>query len=384
MKKILMIPGPVEYDGDVLASMSIPTISHTSREFIEILQDALRNVKLIFGAPEDSLPYIISGSGTLAMEISVANFLKRDSKVLVVNTGYFGDRFAELISRFTKNIDVLKPGLGLAVDPEDVRDAASKKDYDLITVTHVDTSTGVRNDIKTIASALKDKNSLLVVDGVCSVGGESFDMKWGVDIAFTSSQKALGAPPGLAIGVVGKRGLERMERVDPLTYYSDLRKWLPVFKSALEGRASYFGTPNVNLIRALSVSLNSIKKEGMEKRIRRHEIVGDAIRSALNTIGLEMIPKSSYANTVSAVYLPKNVELQKFLSQAEENGVVLAGGLIEGISSKYFRIGHMGSVGPVEVLATISAVENSLKNNGARIEAGSGIAAAQQALQKLS
>ncbi|MGC8645113.1 MAG: pyridoxal-phosphate-dependent aminotransferase family protein [Thermoplasmata archaeon] len=383
MKKILMIPGPIEYENEVLSVMSLPTIAHTSREFINILQEALRDVETVFGATSDSVPYIISGSGTLAMEISTANFISRNSRVLVVSTGYFGDRFAELVSRFTKSVEVLRPPLGLAADPEEVKEAAERKDYDLITVTHVDTSTGVRNDVKEIAGRLRGMNPLLVVDGVCSVGGEAFDMNWGIDVAFSGSQKALGAPPGLAVGVIGSRALERMEKVEPLTYYSDFRKWMPVFRSALDGKASYFATPNVNLVTALHASLKSILREGIEERVRRHEIIGQAIRSSFSEMGMEIIARSSFANTVSAVYLPENVELSKFLAHAEERGVVFAGGLIEGISQKYFRIGHMGSIGPAEVLAAINAAEASLRRNGAKLEFGRGVPAAQRVLEKL-
>ncbi|MEM0141624.1 MAG: alanine--glyoxylate aminotransferase family protein [Thermoplasmatales archaeon] len=383
MKKILMIPGPIEYEDDVLNKMSLPTISHTSREFISAFRDSLNDVSTIFGASGNSVPFIISGSGTLAMEASTVNFITRDSRVLVVSTGYFGDRFANLLSRFTKNVEIMKQPLGTAVDSNELLERALKNSYDVITITHVDTSTGVKNDIKEIAEKLKGTDSLLIVDAVCSAGAEPLNMDWGIDVAFSASQKALGAPPGLAVGVVGERALQRMGNREPLTYYSDLRNWLPVFRTTLEGRPSYFATPNVNLTMALAVSLKSILKEGLEKRIRRHEVIGEAFRKALMEMGLELIAKTSFANTVSAVFLPSNVELTKFLSSAEERGVVFAGGLIDKISTRYFRIGHMGSIGPTEILAAIGAVEYGLNKNGVDIKNGAGLSAAQEILYKL-
>ena len=385
MKKLLMIPGPIEYDSDVLNALSLPTISHSSKEFISVYRDALLNLSAIFGSStSDSLPFIISGSGTLGMEASVVNFIKRDSKVLVVNTGYFGDRFVDLLSRFTSNFEQIKPALGEAVDPSLVREKIDTNEYELITVTHVDTSTGVRNDVKRIAEITRNSDTLLVVDAVCSAGGENLDMKWGIDVAFSASQKALGAPPGLAVGVASNRAISRMEKLPPLSFFSDLRKWKVVSTGVLDSKGGYFGTPNVNLVLALGISLSKIMKEGMEVRIRRHELMSASIRAGLESMGLEMIAKKAYANTVSAVYLPQGVDLKKFLEHAEDRGVVYASGLIKEIGGRYFRIGHMGNIGPSEVMISIGAIEKALEANGHLMRPGIGLSAAQSNLFKSS
>jgi alanine-glyoxylate transaminase/serine-glyoxylate transaminase/serine-pyruvate transaminase len=381
MRKILMIPGPIEYESQVLNTMSLPTISHSSKEFISIYREALQNLMTIFGSSStEGTPFIISGSGTLGMEASTVNFIKRNSKVLVVNTGYFGDRFVDLFSRFTDRIDQVKPSLGMQADPKLIEEKLETNEYDLMTVTHVDTSTGVRNDVKKIAEITKKRDTLLVVDAVCSAGGEKLDMKWGIDVAFSASQKALGAPPGLTVGVVGSRAASIMEKVPPMSFYSDLRKWAAVSKAMLDSRLGYFGTPNVNLISALAQSLRNIVSEGLNSRITRHEIMSTAIRGGITELGLEMIPKDSFANTISAIYLPKNVRQKEFLADAETNGAVFASGLIKEISERYFRIGHMGSIGSSEVVIAISAIERSLKKNGYDIELGKGIKAAQEIL----
>ncbi len=384
MKKILMIPGPIEYEHDVLSAMSKPTYAHTSKEFSEIFKDALEKTMIVFGAKE-GLPYAIAGSGTLGMEISTANFIKKDSKVLVVSTGYFGDRFVDLFSRFSKNVEAYRPPLGSQADPKQIYEKVSKGGYDLVTVTHVDTSSGVRNNIKEIAKFFKDLDTILVVDGVCSIGGEDFSMEWGVDVAFTASQKALGVPPGLAVGVVGPKAIKFMEKNPPLTFYSDLRIWQNVLRTYMQGKAAYFATPAVNLIVALDVSLNMILKEGIENRIKRHQIMAESIRVAIKELGLKFIPKEgSYANTISVQYLPENVKQTDFLSDAERFGAVFAGGLIPDIKEKYFRIGHMGSITSSEVLIAIGAVERALKKNGYKVELGKGLSAAQEVLYKNS
>jgi alanine-glyoxylate transaminase/serine-glyoxylate transaminase/serine-pyruvate transaminase len=383
MRKILMIPGPIEYESQVLNTMSLPTLSHSSKEFVSTYREALQNLMTIFGSPlPDGTPFIISGSGTLGMEASTVNFIKRNSKVLVVNTGYFGDRFVDLFSRFTDRVDQVKPSLGMQADSKVIEEKLETNDYDLMTVTHVDTSTGVRNDIKKIAEIARKTDTLLVVDAVCSAGGEQLDMKWGIDVAFSASQKALGAPPGLTVGVVGTRAASIMEKVPPMSFFSDLRKWTAVSKAILDSRSGYFGTPNVNLISALALSLRGIVSEGLDARITRHEIVSTAIREAVTELGLEMIPKESFANTISAIYLPKNVRQKEFLTDAGTNGAVFASGLIKEISERYFRIGHMGSIGSSEVVIAIGAIERSLKKNGHNLELGKGIKAAQEILYR--
>lgn len=378
-----MIPGPIEYESAVLNSMSLPSLSHTSKEFVSVHREVLQNLMPVFQSKEsEGTPFVISGSGTLGMEASTVNFIERNSKVLVINTGHFGDRFVELLSRFTNRVDVLKPPFGEPADPKIVAEKLENNDYDLITATHVDTSTALKNDIKRIADVAKGTGAILVVDGVCSVGGEELDMGWGVDVAFTASQKALGTPPGLAIGMVGPKAMARMEKVPPMTYFSDLRKWISISKAALDLKPGYFGTPNVNLILALNTSLKGILAEGIDRRLKRHEIIANAIREAVSELGLDFIPKSSFANTVSAVNLPEKVELKKFLADAEASGAVFASGIIKEIRDKYFRIGHMGSVGSSEVMIAVGAMERSLKSNGYDVELGRGLKAAQEVIYR--
>lgn len=385
MRKLLMIPGPIEYESNVLNAMSIPTISHSSKEFVSIYREALQNVTSIFGSStSEGLPFIISGSGTLGMEVATVNFISKDSKVLVVNTGYFGDRFVDLFSRFTDKVEQIKPPLGQAVEPVRIKEKLDTNEYDLMTVTHVDTSTGVRNNVKEIAEVSKKTDTLLVVDGVCSVGGENLDMKWGIDVAFTASQKALGAPPGLAVGVAEKRALNRMGKLKPNSFFSDLRKWEAVSRGVLESKGGYFGTPNVNLITALNVSLGNIMSEGLELRLKRHEKMASAIRAGIKGMGLELIAKKDHANTISAVYLPNGTDSKKFLSDTETNGVVFASGLMKEIAGRYFRIGHMGSISSSEVMITIGAIERALKLSGYEVDPGTGLAASQDSLLRFS
>lgn len=377
MKKILMIPGPIEYDASVLSALSQPSVSHTDKFFIEVFGKALEGTSEIFHG-KGGLPFIISGSGTLGMETGVANFVKRDDKILVVSTGYFGQRYADLLSVYSKNVEVYSPPLGQAADPKVIKEKAEANHYSLVTVTHVDTSTGVRNDIKSIAPTFKNLDTILTVDGVCSIGGEEFSLDWGVDVAFTASQKALSTPPGLAVGYAGKKAVERMSQIPPLSFFSDLRKWKVVFESMLGGKPAYFGTPNVNLVGAFAKSIENIEKEGLDNRLKRHAIIGKAFREAISEIGLSTISENDFANTLTVPYLPDNVKQSSFLSDAERYGAVFAGGLIANIKEKYFRIGHMGSTGPAETLIALGAIERALKKNGYSFTLGSALSKAQE------
>lgn len=376
-----MIPGPTEYEPNVLEILARPTLNHTSKEFISIFSQSLEMIRSIF-AGTSVMPFIVSGSGTLGMELATLNFMKKDSKVLIVNTGYFGDRFHELLSRFTDKVDVYKPPLGYAANPKEIQENVESNSYDLVTVTHVDTSTGVRNDVKSIAGYFKNLDTVLVIDGVCSIGGEEFSMDWGVDVAFTASQKALGVPPGLAVGAVNQKAMRVMERSPPLSYFSDLRKWKEIFDKTMKLEPSYFGTPAVNLICALHESLKSILDEGLENRFDRHKIVSKAFREALLTLGLKMIPVDSCANTISTPYLPDGVDKGQFLKDSERYGAVFAGGLLPDIKDKYFRIGHMGSASSSEVIISVGAIERSLKRNGYEVKLGSALASSQEVLAR--
>jgi alanine-glyoxylate transaminase/serine-glyoxylate transaminase/serine-pyruvate transaminase len=223
---------------------------------------------------------------------------------------------------------------------------------------------------------------LCVVDGVCSVAGEALRMsEWGVDVAFTASQKAVGVPPGLALLVAGPRAMQAYQarKRPPFNFYADWGNWLPVMQAYEEQRPGYFGTPAVNLVFALNVSLGLILEEGLERRIQRHIRVGEAMQAAIRALGLGQVParKELAAHTMSAPRFPAGVEGPAFLAQAGKAGVTLAGGLHPAIRSEYFRIGHMGSVNRGDVLATLGAVEAGLAQCGYRFTAGCGVAAAQ-------
>ncbi len=384
-KRLLMIPGPIEFTDEVLSEMAVPTLSHVDPEFIELFGQALERMRGVWLAPHGQ-PFAIAGSGTLAMELAAANITEPGDNVLIVHTGYFSDRMADIFRLHGANVDVVPSAVGDLPQVEAVRAQLKAKRYKTISITHVDTSTGARADIKAFAAAAAETNTLVVVDGVCAVAGEELRMEdWGVDIAFTASQKAVGVPPGLALLVASQRALavHRARRSTVRAYYCDWKNWLPVMEAYEARRAAYFGTPAVNLVRALNVSLGQILAEGMEARFARHARNARALRAGLSAIGLTFLPvrEEIYANTLTAPYYPDGIDATVLAKIAEE-GAMLAGGLYPSIKTKYFRIGHMGMSDKSEILATLGAIERGLARAGYSFPIGAAVAAAQSEYKK--
>ncbi len=382
-RNLLMIPGPIEFEPSVLSALAEPTTSHVAADFIEVFGEALERTRRVF-LSQDGQPFVIAGSGTLAMDLAGANLVEPGDRVLVTNTGCFGDRFGALLERYGAQVTHLRAPIGSRPSLEAIEAELSRQDYKLVTVTHVDASTGVLADVRGVARLARQHGTLCVVDGVCSVAGEELRMSaWGVDLALTASQKAVGVPPGLALLVAGPRALDafRARKTPVPNYYADWDNWLPVMEAYEARRPSYSDTPATNLISALNVSLGLILNEGMEERFTRHRALAAACRAGVQALGLAQVPLTDglAAHTMTAPRYPEGISGANFLSFVREAGVILAGGLHPDIRNQYFRIGHMGPNTVGDVLATVGAVEVGLHRAGYRFERGAGVAAAARA-----
>lgn len=382
-RPLLMIPGPIEFDAEVLEAMGRATPSHVAPAFIEVFGRALEQMRDVWLCP-DGQPFIIAGSGTLAMDIAAANLAEPGDRALVISTGYFSDRMAAILERYGCRVDKVKAPLGERPSVDAVKAALSRERYKIVTVTQVDTSTGVLADAAAWTEAAKSSGALVILDGVCSLAAEEMRQKaWGVDIALTASQKAVGVPPGLALLVASPAALEafrgRKSRV--ANYYADWDNWLPVMQAYEARKPSYFGTPAVNLIAAFQVSLTQILGEGMEARFERHRLLSRAVQAAVAALGLGQVPASPdiAAHTMTAPLYPRGVDAS-FLAGVKEGGAVFAGGLHPDNRASYFRIGHMGASGAEEILGAVAALEYGLVKAGHSFGPGSGLAAAQAVL----
>ncbi|NOX61775.1 MAG: alanine--glyoxylate aminotransferase family protein [Chloroflexi bacterium] len=376
-----MIPGPIEFTDEVMMEMGRPTYSHVDPAFIAIFSQALRDLRAVFLADDDHQPFILAGSGTLAMDSAAANLVEPGDRVLVVNTGYFSLRMADICRRYGAQVDAIDAAPGETVSADQVAAALQQGDYAIVTITHVDTSTGVLTDVKGMARAAKEAGALTIVDGVCAAAAEEMrQSEWGVDVYLTASQKAIGVPPGLALLVASPAAMEKWRgRSTPVgSYYADWNQWLPIMEAYEGRRAAYFATPAVNLVMALAVSLRQILDEGMDAVFARHRGLSDAVKAGIQALGLAQVP-SAYehaAHTLTCPRYPDGVDAS-FLAHVRAHGAILAGGLYPSIKSEYFRIGHMGAVGRGDVLATLGAVEAGLRAAGYAIEPGVALAAAQ-------
>jgi alanine-glyoxylate transaminase/serine-glyoxylate transaminase/serine-pyruvate transaminase len=256
--------------------------------------------------------------------------------------------------------------VGSGITAEQLSETLESNNFDFVFIQHVDTSTGVANDIELFGRICAEHGVISVVDGVCALGGQELQQeKWGIDIYFTGAQKALAVPPGLAILMYSARARELSEnRSNPIpSYYADLRNWWPVMDAYLEGRVSYFSTPATNMIAALYRSTDQILKEGMEKVYQRHQALASRFRSEMSEMGFEFITKRDYlADTLSTPkYLPEATGAD-FRKKVLEQGVLVAGGIQPGIADSYFRVGHMGIISEEEISFTLNAIRTALNS----------------------
>lgn len=372
---LTMIPGPTPVHDAILDALGRPTVSHQDPAFVADFRRCLERTGEVVRGPS-ARPFVVGGAGTLAMEMALVNLLGPGDRLLVVTQGYFGDRFRQVADAFGIAHDALDCPWGQAVPPERVREALADGGHAALAMTHVDTSTGVAAPVEEYAAIAREHGALAILDGVCATAGmdERFDA-WGLDALLTGAQKALGAPPGVAVLVVSDRALARREALERVpAYYADLKRWMPV----MENPALYFSTPPVNEIRALDAALGLVLEEGLDARFDRHRRVARAVRAGLGALGLELFTaEGCRADTLSVPLYPDGVVDADFRAAAAARGVVFAGALGP-VAGKAFRIGHMGNVGPEEVARALDAIEGALADCGHGEARGRALAAAAE------
>lgn len=380
-KKLMMIPGPTPVDQSVLDALSKETVSHLDPSLVKTLKETLNDLKAVV-MTEKGQPFTIPGTGTLGMEAALVNSLKKGDRLLVVSHGFFGDRFVEIARGYGIEVEVLASEWGKIVEVEKIAQKLKEKSFSAITVTHVDTSTGVCSPLEEVGEVVKKfPETLFIVDAVCATGGIEERMDdWGVDIVFAGNQKALGVPPGLANLVFSEKALERRNALGNISsYYMDINRWLPIMRDPGSG---YFATHAVNMVNALHQGLKNILEEGLEERFRRHRRFALAFQAGLEKLRFKILPlKKIRANTMSAVLYPSGIEDLTFREKLYQNGVLVSAG--KGVlAGKLFRLGHMGSITENEVVATMSIIEKTLSEFNYDFELGSGLGAAEEILFK--
>ncbi len=384
---LLLNPGPVPVEDDVLAAMAEPMVSHRSAAFEAVYERAQDGLEHVFtrstpdgtATADDGTALILNGTATMAMEAAVANVVDRDGEVVALVNGKFGRRFKRIADRHARVRPVEVPW-GESFDPADV-EAAVDDDVDVVTMVHNETSTGLLNPVEAVGEVAAAHGALFVVDGVTSIGGDEFRVDdWGVDVAVTDAQKALAAPPGIsAMYVTG----EAWDRVDGAgaPFYEDL-DW---HARKAESHQTPF-TSAVPLVRAMAEAVEAIRAEGMPARIDRHRRQARAFRAGFEALGLERFPTvegpTGLSNTVTAIALPETVRADPdaFFDAVAERNVSISGGQAH-LGGEIFRVSNMGNLAPDQIVRGVRTVGEALADVGVATDVDAGVAAARRELE---
>lgn len=346
----LLIPGPIEVTDEVSQSMSHFAQSHVGQPFVNKFGETLTLLRDLFQTKNPaSQPFVLAGSGTLGWDLVAANLVEPGEDVLVLHTGYFADSFADCFEIYGAKPTQLKAPIGSRPQLPEIEKALKEKKYKALTVTHVDTSTGVLSKIAALSELVQrvSPDTLLVVDGVCSIGAEELhfdEMK--VDVALTASQKAIGCPPGLSIMMVSEKAMNvfKSRKSPPGSYYASFKNWLPIMQNYEAKKPSYFATPPTQLVQALNTALKQLLKTPIAERFEKHKQVSDRVKKTITEMGLKQLASDpeDQAHAMTAMYLPEGLTPPEILPKLMERGVIFAGGLHKEIATKYIRFGHMG------------------------------------------
>lgn len=376
-KNYLLTPGPTPLPPQISESMARPIIHHRTPQFQAILKEASLGLKTVFQTSNDV--FIISSSGTGAMEAAVMNLLSSGDTALVVQGGKFGERWTEIAKAYGITCEIIDVEWGRAVDPEEInkRLKANPKIKAVFT-TLCETSTGVDNDIEKIAGITKASPAVLVVDAISGLG--AIDLKtdaWGVDVVVSGSQKGLMLPPGLGFISLSPKAWKLVEASKSPRYYLDLRK----ARKALEQNDTPF-TSSITLIIALNEALKMMQQDGLENIFSRHRKMADAVRAAVKALGLELFAPTAASDAVTAVKVPVGIDGEKLVKTMRDTyGVTIAGGQAE-LKGKVFRIAHMGFIAEFDIITGLSCLEKVLAQMGYKITLGAGIKAAEEVFLK--
>ncbi|MCB4407970.1 alanine--glyoxylate aminotransferase family protein [Synechococcus sp. MU1642] len=378
-KLTLMIPGPTPVPETVLKAMGRHPIGHRSGEFQAIVRRTTEQLKWLHQTTSDVL--VITGSGTAAMEAGIINTLSRGDKVLCGDNGKFGERWVKVARAYGLDVEVIKAEWGQPLDPEAFRsalEADSAKAIKAVILTHSETSTGVINDLESIASHVKAHGTALTLaDCVTSLGATNVPMdEWGLDVVASGAQKGYMLPPGLSFVAMSAQAWEAYERSDLPKFYLDLG---PYRKTAAKDSNPF--TPAVNLYFGLEAALEMMQKEGLEAIFARHARHRAAAQAGMKAMGLPLFAAEGYGSPAITAVAPEGIDAEQLRKAVKEKFDILLAGGQDHLKGQVFRIGHLGYVCDRDVLTAVAAIESTLQSLGLhKASMGAGVAAASAAL----
>lgn len=354
MHKKLFIPGPIEVKQDVLKKMSTPMIGHRSKEASKLQRDISDKLRQLFYTENEILLSTSSGSGL--MEAAVRCCTKE--RAAIFSIGSFGDRWHEMAVSNGVEADLFSSEPGSITTPQMVEDALSTGKYDLITITHNETSTGVMNPIEEISKVVKKyPDVIFCVDTVSSAGGVKIEVdKLGIDICITSSQKALGLPPGLSICTISERSVEKARTVKNRGLYFDL---VQLYDTVKKKDYQYPSTPNLSIMFALDYQLDLIMEEGLDNRFKRHLEMAEYTRAWAKK-NFELFTDEEHASvTLTTVKNTRGISVKDLNAELGKRGFTISNGY-GSLKEKTFRIAHMADLTIEDVKELLLTIEDVL------------------------
>ncbi|UZQ48614.1 pyridoxal-phosphate-dependent aminotransferase family protein [Clostridium kluyveri] len=335
MHKKLFIPGPVEVKEDVLKKMSQPMIGHRTKEASALQKRISDKLRILFNTNEEILLSTSSGSGL--MEGAVRTCTAK--RAAVFSIGAFGKRWYEMAKNNNVPADLYEVEWGKALDVEKIHGVLDSNKYDVICITHNETSTGVMNPVEEISEVVKKYPEVVwCLDTVSSMGGTKIEVdELGVDICLTSSQKALGLPPGIAACSFSKKAVERAKKVEFRGYYLDL---LSLYDYIQKKNYQYPSTPSISHMFAMDYQLDKILEEGLENRYKRHLEMAEYVRSWAREYFRLFADERYLSNTLTNIENIRDISVSDLNKELGERGFQISNGYGK-LKEKTFRIAHM-------------------------------------------
>ena len=341
--RLLLGPGPSPVEQRILDAMARPTLGHLDPQFLALMDDVNERLRGVFGT-RNTMTFPISGTGSAAMEASLANVVEPGDTVVVGVNGVFGGRLAEMARRMRAEVVEVEAEWGSIIEPGQIEDALrAHPDASVVAIVAAETSTGVRQPLDQIGRLTQAHDAILVVDTVTALGGTPVEIDLnGVDVAYSGTQKCLGVPPGLAPISFSKRALRKLENRDtPVqSWYLDVG----LLAGYLGSERRYHHTAPINMMYALHEGLVALGEEGLKARYARHARVGARLQAELEERGFRMFAQEGHRlPQLTAAELPDGREEGPLRGKLlEEHGIEVGGGLGPA-KGKLWRIGLMGS-----------------------------------------
>ena len=357
MGKLLLTPGPTNVPERYLEILGKDIVHHRTPTFRKMLRESSENLKKVFKSKNDVS--VLSASGTGAMEAAVVNFFSKGEKILVINTGYFGERFKKIGEIYGLNVINLEYDFGDSYKLEDVKKILSENvDIKGILVTHSETSVGILNDVKSLGELTKGTEILLVVDTISGLVANEFDFDgWNIDVAIAGSQKAFLIPPGLSFITASEKARKAMEKSDLPKYYFSIKQYDKYFYEMSE--TPY--TPAIGLILALHQSLQDLIKKGIDTVIKEKYELRKLIEEKSQKLGFNLLVKeeSNRTNTLVSIY-KEGISIKGIIKALEEKGYTVTGG--KGTyAESLMRIGILGEITKSQIEDFFVIFEEELK-----------------------